>query len=123
MAPPSGLTDWLHHLQSTSVRGFVALERYKRSVQHEPFRYCSNIRQALRKILNKQGATGFQMAQYAFSANGPFTKLLSHNQLEYEGTRDLFFGAFRLYRNPSAHSIVGYSAGEARGIIKGYSDL
>jgi uncharacterized protein (TIGR02391 family) len=71
----------------------------------------------LRKVLNKQGATGFQMAQYAFSTNGPFTKLLSHNQLEYEGTRDLFFGAFRLYRNPSAHTIVGYSAGEARSII------
>lgn len=71
----------------------------------------------MRKILDKQGATGFQMAQYAFSTNGPFTKLLSHNQLEYEGTRDLFFGAFRLYRNPSAHTIVGYSAGETRSIV------
>lgn len=71
----------------------------------------------LRKVLNKRGATGFQMAQYAFSSTGPFTKLLSHDQLEYEGTKDLFFGAFRLYRNPSAHNIVGYNAGEARSII------
>ncbi|HEU0295479.1 MAG TPA: TIGR02391 family protein [Anaerolineales bacterium] len=71
----------------------------------------------LRKVLNKRGATGFQMAQYAFSPNGPFTKLLSQDQLEYEGTRDLFYGAFRLYRNPSAHNIIGYNAGEARSII------
>lgn len=71
----------------------------------------------MRKVLNKQGMTGCNMAQYAFSTNGPFTKMLSHNQHEYEGTRDLFFGAFRLYRNPSAHTIVGYEAGEARSII------
>ena len=71
----------------------------------------------LRNALNKRGSTGFQMAQYAFSTNGPFTKLLSHDLLEYEGTRDLFYGAFRLYRNPSAHNIIGYNAGEARSIV------
>jgi hypothetical protein len=75
------------------------------------------LEEKMRNILNKPGATGFQMAQYAFSTNGPFTKLLSHNLLEYEGTRDLFFGAFRLYRNPSAHTSVGYTAGEARSIL------
>jgi len=75
------------------------------------------LEEKMRKALNKENATGYQMVQFAFSANGPFTKLLSHDQLEYEGTRDLFAGAFRLYRNPAAHTIVGYSAGEARGII------
>lgn len=75
------------------------------------------LEERMRKILQKEGITGYNMAQYAFSANGPFTKMLSHNQHEYEGTRDLFYGAFRLYRNPAAHTVVGYSGSEARSIL------
>jgi len=75
------------------------------------------LEERMRKILQKEGVTGYNMAQFAFSTNGPFTKMLSHNQHEYEGTRDLFYGAFRLYRNPAAHTIVGYSGAETRSIL------
>ncbi|RLC77822.1 MAG: hypothetical protein DRJ03_26240, partial [Chloroflexi bacterium] len=44
------------------------------------------------------------------------------NQAEREGLRELFSGAFRLFRNPTAHGVVGYSAPEGKAII-GLVDL
>lgn len=37
------------------------------------------LEERMRQILKRENATGFQMAQYAFSPNGPFTKLLAHS--------------------------------------------
>lgn len=75
------------------------------------------LEERLRQILKKDRATGMQMINYAFSSDGPFTKLLADNQTEREGFHDLLSGAFKLYRNPTAHTIVGYEGAEARAII------
>lgn len=75
------------------------------------------LEERLRRLLKKERATGIQMVQFAFSSEGPFSKLLAGNQPEREGLEHLMSAAFKLYRNPAAHSIVGYSAAEARAII------
>ena len=80
------------------------------------------LEERMRRLLKKERATGIQMVQYAFSADGPFTKMLADNQAEREGFEHLLTGAFKLYRNPTAHTIVGYSGADARSII-GLVDL
>lgn len=75
------------------------------------------LEERLRKMLNKDRATGGQLIQFAFSPDGPLTKLLMDNPTERDGLHDLLTGAFKLYRNPAAHTIVGYERAEARAII------
>jgi uncharacterized protein (TIGR02391 family) len=74
------------------------------------------LEERMRRLLKRDKATGYQMVQYAFSAGGPWTKLLTDQQ-EREGFQGLLTGAFKLYRNAAAHTIVGYERSEARGII------
>lgn len=75
------------------------------------------LEERMRKILNKERLTGMQMVQYAFSNDGPFTKMFADSPAERDGFEHLLSGAFKLYRNPSAHTIVGYDRAEARAII------
>jgi uncharacterized protein (TIGR02391 family) len=76
------------------------------------------LEERLRVVVNKEGMTGTQLANYAFSpANGPLAKLLGNNDAEKEGLRELFSGAFKLFRNPTAHGVVGYDRVEGKSII------
>jgi hypothetical protein len=67
--------------------------------------------------------TGTQLANFAFSpTKGPLAKQLGHSPSEKEGLRELYSGAFKLFRNPTAHGVVEYSAAEGKAII-GLVDL
>ena len=81
------------------------------------------LEERLRKAVNEEGMTGTQLANFAFSpTKGPLAKHLGSNQAEREGLRELFSGAFKLFRNPTAHGVVGYTAAEGKAII-GLVDL
>jgi hypothetical protein len=77
----------------------------------------------LRKAVNESSMTGTQLANYAFNPQtGPLAKHLGRNQAEREGLRELYSGAFKLFRNPTAHGVVGYSSAEGKAIV-GLVDL
>jgi len=81
------------------------------------------LEERLRKAVGEESMTGTQLANYAFNpAKGPLAKHLGRTQAEREGLRELYSGAFRLFRNPTAHGVVGYSAAEGKAII-GLVDL
>jgi uncharacterized protein (TIGR02391 family) len=76
------------------------------------------LEERLREATGLEGLTGTKLANEAFSPNkGPLSKLLATRQSEREGLRELYAGAFKLFRNPSAHGVVGYSAAEGKAII------
>ena len=76
------------------------------------------LEERLRKAVDKEGMTGSQLANYAFSPDkGPLAKHLGQSQSEREGLRELYSGAFKLFRNPTAHSVVDYSVAEGKAII------
>lgn len=76
------------------------------------------LEERLRKAVNKEGLTGTQLANYAFNpTDGLLSKHLGRNQSEREGLRELYSGAFKLFRNPTAHGVVGYDAAEGKAII------
>lgn len=76
------------------------------------------LEERLRQAVNEEGMTGTQLANYAFNpTKGPLAKHLGRNQSEREGLRELYSGAFRLFRNPTAHGVIGYSAVEGKAII------
>lgn len=76
------------------------------------------LEERLRKITNKGGMTGTQLANYAFgSRNDSLAKYLAYTPSEQEGLRELYAGAFKLFRNPTAHGVVGYDAAEGKAII------
>lgn len=75
------------------------------------------LEERLRKFLKKDGMSGMPMVQYAFSKDGPLTKMLGDNPSELEGMQGLLTGAFKLYRNPAAHTFVGYDQVEARDVV------
>ncbi len=81
------------------------------------------LEERLRKAVGEEGMTGTQLANYAFNPQkGPLAKHLAHTPAEREGLRELYSGAFKLFRNPTAHGVVGYSPAEGRAII-GLVDL
>jgi uncharacterized protein (TIGR02391 family) len=81
------------------------------------------LEERLREAVNEEGMTGVQLANHAFNpTKGSLAKHLGRNQAEREGLRELYSGAFRLFRNPTAHGVVGYSAAEGKAII-GLVDL
>jgi uncharacterized protein (TIGR02391 family) len=76
------------------------------------------LEERLRETVNGEGMTGVQLANHAFNpTKGSLAKHLGRNQAEREGLRELYSGAFRLFRNPTAHGVVGYSAAEGKAII------
>jgi len=81
------------------------------------------LEERLRKAVGKEGMTGVPLANYAFNpTDGPLAKYLARDQAEREGLRELYSGAFRLFRNPTAHGAVGYTPAEGKAII-GLVDL
>lgn len=75
------------------------------------------LEERLRVAVNQEGITGTSLANFAFKADGPLAKQLSHNPSEREGLRELYSGAFKLFRNPTAHGVVGYDSVEGKSII------
>jgi len=76
------------------------------------------LEERLRKAVGEERMTGTQLANSAFGpAKGPLAQQLGHSQSEKEGLRELYSGAFKLFRNPTAHGVVEYSAAEGKAII------
>lgn len=76
------------------------------------------LEERLRDAVNKEGMTGTQLANYAFNpTDGPLAKHLGRTRSEREGLRELYSGAFKLFRNPTAHGTVGYDAADGKAII------
>jgi len=76
------------------------------------------LEERLKKATGKEGLTGTRLADYAFNAqNGPLSKHLADNQSEREGLRELYSGAFKLFRNPTAHSVTDYEPVVGKAII------
>lgn len=81
------------------------------------------LEERLRRAVGQEGMTGTQLANFAFNTTkGPLSERLSHSPGEKEGLRELYAGAFKLFRNPTAHGVVEYSAAEGKAII-GLVDL
>jgi uncharacterized protein (TIGR02391 family) len=64
------------------------------------------LEERLWKAVNGDGMTGTNLANHAFSKNSPLVKHLSHNLSEGEGLRELYAGAFKLFRNPTAFDLI-----------------
>ncbi|HEY0606306.1 MAG TPA: TIGR02391 family protein [Herpetosiphonaceae bacterium] len=76
------------------------------------------LEERMRQAVGKEGMTGTDLANYAFSpTNGPLAIQLAQRTSEREGLRELYSGAFKLFRNPTAHGVVGYDAIEGKSII------
>ena len=76
------------------------------------------LEERLRSAVGQEGMTGTQLANFAFNpTKGPLSAQLSHSPGEKEGLRELYSGAFKLFRNPTAHGVVEYSAAEGKAII------
>jgi uncharacterized protein (TIGR02391 family) len=75
------------------------------------------LEERLRKATSQEGMTGTKLANFAFNSDSSLAKQLSSEVSEREGLRELYSGAFKLFRNPTAHGIVGYDNTEGKAII------
>jgi uncharacterized protein (TIGR02391 family) len=75
------------------------------------------LEERLRATADKDGMTGTQIANYAFRQEGSLAKQLASSPAEREGLRELYSGAFKLFRNPTAHGVVGYDSADGKSII------
>lgn len=76
------------------------------------------LEERLREMLGEESMTGSNLANAAFNTkDGPVAKHLAKNMSEREGLRELYSGAFKVFRNPSAHSAVGYSSSDGKEIV------
>jgi uncharacterized protein (TIGR02391 family) len=75
------------------------------------------LEERLRAATGQEGMTGTNLANFAFKEESPLAKQLASDVAERAGLRELYSGAFKLFRNPSAHGIVRYDAAEGKGII------
>ena len=75
------------------------------------------LEERLRAMADKEGMTGTQLANYAFRSDGSLAKQLASSPAEKEGLRELYSGAFKLFRNPTAHGVVGYDSADGKSII------
>ena len=58
------------------------------------------LEERLKDATGQDGMTGSKLADYAFNAtNGPLSKHIGQTPVEREGLRELFAGAFKLFRN------------------------
>jgi uncharacterized protein (TIGR02391 family) len=79
---------------------------------------CVFLEERLRKAAHNDKLMGVRLASYAFDPEtGTLAKHLASRKSEREGIHHLFTGAFQLFRNPTAHGAVGYSAAEAKAIL------
>jgi uncharacterized protein (TIGR02391 family) len=76
------------------------------------------LEERLREMMGEEGMTGTNLANAAFNTkDGPLAKHLGKNISEREGLRELYSGAFKVFRNPSAHSAVGYNSSDGKEIV------
>jgi uncharacterized protein (TIGR02391 family) len=76
------------------------------------------LEERLREMLGEESMTGANLANAAFNTkDGPLSKHLGKNISEREGLRELYSGAFKVFRNPSAHSAVGYDSSDGKEIV------
>ena len=76
------------------------------------------LEERLREMLGEESMTGANLANYAFNTkDGPLSKHLGKNLSEREGLRELYSGAFKVFRNPSAHIAVGYDSSDGKEIV------
>ena len=75
------------------------------------------LEERLRKATGQDGMTGTNLANHAFNADSRLAKQLASDLAEREGLRELYSGAFKLFRNPSAHGVVGYDNAEGKSIV------
>lgn len=75
------------------------------------------LEERLRSVAGKDGMTGVQLANNAFAPDSPLAKHLGRTLSEREGLREIYSGAFKLFRNPAAHGVVGYSDVEGKSIV------
>jgi uncharacterized protein (TIGR02391 family) len=81
------------------------------------------LEERLREALDAEELTGTRLALKGFDPdNGALAKHVATNRSQRLGLQGLYTGAFRLFRNPSAHSVVGYSPADGKAII-GLVDL
>jgi uncharacterized protein (TIGR02391 family) len=79
---------------------------------------CVFLEERLRKAAHKEELMGVRLVNYAFDPDtGPLAAHLASRKSEREGLYSLYTGAFKLFRNPTAHGVVGYSAAEAKAIV------
>lgn len=77
------------------------------------------LEERLRKATGVENMTGTNLANYAFNAkDGPLALRLTEDRDDRDGLRELFSGAFKLFRNPSAHGVVGYTPAEGKAILE-----
>lgn len=95
---------------------FLRIGKYDEAVRNAFILLEERLRVAVHK--EKENMTGTELANYAFgAANGPLSKVLGNNTNEKEGLREIYAGAFKLFRNPTAHGVVGYDQVEGKSII------
>lgn len=95
---------------------FLRIGKYDEAVRNAFILLEERLRTAAGK--EKENMTGTQLANFAFgAANGPLAKILGNNDNEKEGLREIYSGAFKLFRNPTAHGVVGYDRIEGKSII------
>jgi uncharacterized protein (TIGR02391 family) len=78
------------------------------------------LEERLRKVTNKEDTsmTGGTLVQHAFDPeSGKLIKHFAPDIIDRKGVFYLFAGAFKLYRNPSAHRDVDYTAAEGKSIL------
>lgn len=76
------------------------------------------LEERLRTAVDKPGVTGTNVARLAFDAEtGPLSRHLGRTKQERLGLENLFTGAFRLFRNPTAHTFIDYDAVEGKAIV------
>jgi uncharacterized protein (TIGR02391 family) len=76
------------------------------------------LEEKLRELIGDETLTGTQLANVAFNPkDGPLSKHLGRTKSEREGLRELYSGAFKLFRNPTAHGAVGYEAADGKEIV------
>ncbi len=74
------------------------------------------VEERLRAALKIEGGTGMYLIDQAFAKDSPLARRLGYNDTERQGLHDLFAGAFRLFRNPTAHTMVGIEATDGKAI-------
>ena len=75
------------------------------------------LEERLRSAVGKDGMTGANLANNAFAPDSPLAKHLGRTLSEREGLREIYSGAFKLFRNPAAHGVVGYTAADGKSIV------
>ena len=95
--------------------GLVRAQRYDEAVS----RAFVVLEERLREALGLRGGAGVHLSEKAFAPeSGELVDRLMRPRGEVDGIRNLFVGAFKAYRNRTAHTMAGYSLDEARAIIQ-----